>query len=87
MDASAACLLWLTFDLSVLDYLASSDLLFMETSALTGECVDEVFIKCATSIVNKIDNGTYDIQSIMPSKGDAQADANLEKPPSSRCAC
>jgi len=33
------------------------DLLFMETSAATGECVDEVFLKCTISIVSKIDRG------------------------------
>lgn len=47
-----------------------NDLLFMETSALTGECVDEVFIKCATSIVNKIDSGQIDISTTMPAKGE-----------------
>lgn len=40
----------------------------METSALTGECVDEVFLKCASSIVQKIENGVIDIQSMMASQ-------------------
>lgn len=31
----------------------------METSAKTGECVDEAFMKCAKSILDKIDNGKY----------------------------
>ena len=54
-----------------------SDLLFMETSALTGECVDEVFIKCATTIVNKIDSGLIDISTTMPAKGEGSTDATL----------
>jgi GTPase SAR1 family protein len=33
------------------------DMLFMETSAVTGECVDDVFVKCASSILNKIEGG------------------------------
>ncbi|GAB5360417.1 hypothetical protein AAMO2058_000626100 [Amorphochlora amoebiformis] len=37
-----------------------NDLLFMETSALTGECVDEVFLKCTSSIVSKIEGGLID---------------------------
>lgn len=38
-----------------------ADLLFMETSALTGECVDEVFLKCAHSILGKIESGTVEV--------------------------
>lgn len=31
--------------------------MFLETSALTGENVEEAFLKCARTILNKIDSG------------------------------
>jgi len=34
-----------------------NDLLFLETSAKSGENVEEVFIKCAKTILNKIETG------------------------------
>jgi len=34
-----------------------NDLLFLETSAVTGECVDEVFIKLTASVLEKVNNG------------------------------
>ena len=37
-----------------------NDAMFLETSALTGENVDEVFLKCARSILTKIEDGTLD---------------------------
>merc|ERR1712194_912755 len=37
-----------------------NDLLFLETSALTGEGVEEVFIKVARMILNKIEDGLID---------------------------
>lgn len=33
--------------------------MFLETSALTGENVEEGFLKCARTILNKIDSGTH----------------------------
>jgi hypothetical protein len=38
--------------------LISSELMFLETSALTGENVEEAFLKCARSILGKIETGT-----------------------------
>lgn len=35
-----------------------AELMFLETSALTGENVEEGFLKCARTILNKIDSGT-----------------------------
>lgn len=32
--------------------------MFLETSALTGENVEEAFLKCARTILNKIESGT-----------------------------
>merc|ERR1712117_508037 len=37
-----------------------NDVLFLETSALTGEGVEEVFIKVARMILNKIEDGLID---------------------------
>lgn len=37
---------------------AHVELMFLETSALTGENVEEGFLKCARTILNKIDSGT-----------------------------
>ena len=33
------------------------ELMFLETSALTGENVEETFLKCAKSILSKIESG------------------------------
>ena len=33
------------------------ELMFLETSALTGENVEETFLKCARSILTKIESG------------------------------
>lgn len=35
----------------------SIELMFLETSALTGENVEEGFLKCARTILNKIESG------------------------------
>lgn len=35
----------------------SAELMFLETSALTGENVEEAFLKCARTILNKIESG------------------------------
>ncbi|KAM9260136.1 LOW QUALITY PROTEIN: ras-related protein Rab-4B-like [Morus bassanus] len=36
---------------------AQENLMFLETSALTGENVEEAFLKCARTILNKIESG------------------------------
>ena len=36
-----------------------SELMFLETSALTGENVEETFLKCAKSILAKIESGRF----------------------------
>ena len=36
-----------------------TDLMFLETSALTGENVEETFLKCARSILTKIESGIF----------------------------
>ncbi|NXU92699.1 RAB4B protein, partial [Xiphorhynchus elegans] len=37
-----------------------NELMFLETSALSGENVEEAFLKCARSILNKIEAGELD---------------------------
>ncbi|CAJ0952354.1 unnamed protein product [Ranitomeya imitator] len=37
-----------------------NELMFLETSALTGENVEEAFLKCARTILSKIDSGELD---------------------------
>lgn len=37
--------------------LSLSELMFLETSALTGENVEEAFVQCARKILNKIESG------------------------------
>jgi len=41
-----------------------NDLMFLETSALTGEGVSEVFLKCARTILSKIESGVLDPESM-----------------------
>jgi len=41
-----------------------NDLMFLETSALTGEGVSEVFLKCARTILSKIETGVLDPESM-----------------------
>jgi len=42
-----------------------SEILFLETSALTGEGVEEVFVKVAKMILNKIEDGLIDPATMM----------------------
>ena len=44
--------------ISLLSSSSFAELAFLETSALTGENVEEVFTKCTRSILSKIDAGT-----------------------------
>eukprot|EP01111_Echinosteliopsis_oligospora_P018448 TRINITY_DN846_c0_g1_i1.p1 TRINITY_DN846_c0_g1~~TRINITY_DN846_c0_g1_i1.p1 ORF type:complete len:210 (-),score=40.75 TRINITY_DN846_c0_g1_i1:192-821(-) len=41
-----------------------NDLMFLETSALSGDGVDEVFLKCGRSILSKISSGVLDPESL-----------------------
>jgi len=41
-----------------------NELMFLETSALTGEGVSEVFLKCARTILSKIESGVLDPESM-----------------------
>ena len=41
------------------------ELMFLETSALTGENVEETFLKCARTILAKVESGSYSIFDIL----------------------
>lgn len=41
-----------------------SDLIFLETSAMTGIGVEETFLKCARSILTKIETGVIDPEKV-----------------------
>ncbi|GAB5582018.1 ras-related protein Rab-4B [Prionailurus iriomotensis] len=52
-------------------------LMFLETSALTGENVEEAFLKCARTILNKIDSGELDPERM--GSGIQYGDASLRQ--------
>jgi len=47
--------------LTMLQLCATTDVMFLESSARTGEGVEEVFLKCARTILSKIDSGTLTV--------------------------
>ncbi|KAJ0022072.1 hypothetical protein NQD34_009562, partial [Periophthalmus magnuspinnatus] len=54
-----------------------NELIFLETSALTGENVEEGFLKCARTILNKIDSGELDPERM--GSGIQYGDASLRQ--------
>lgn len=67
-----------------------NDILFLETSALTGEGVEEVFIKVARLILHKIEDGLIDPSTMLSGiHAGAQrlADGGAEAATSRSCAC
>ncbi|XP_026543529.1 ras-related protein Rab-4B [Pseudonaja textilis] len=55
-----------------------NELMFLETSALTGENVEEAFLKCARTILNKIESGELDPERM--GSGIQYGDASLRQP-------
>jgi len=45
-------------------YAQENDLMFLETSALSGEGVEEIFLKCARTILSKINSGLLSPESM-----------------------
>uniref|UniRef100_A0A1I8A5N5 S-AdoMet_synt_N domain-containing protein n=1 Tax=Steinernema glaseri TaxID=37863 RepID=A0A1I8A5N5_9BILA len=45
---------------------ALPDMAFIETSALSGENVEDAFLKCAKTILVKLDSGEIDVERIGP---------------------
>jgi len=65
-----------------------NDLLFMETSAVTGDCVEEVFTKCASSILNKIDSGLIDPSTMISTSSQETSEMKENKKSKPQyCAC
>lgn len=68
-----------------------NDLMFLETSALSGEGVEGVFFQCARSILSKIQSGLLDPESMGSGvqHGDSKTARELakKKPDDSGCAC
>lgn len=66
----------------------SYDAMILETSALTGEHVDEVFLKCARSVLNKIESGEIDPSTFLgvtaPSR---RSNSESDDKRSSWCSC
>ncbi|MBN3271463.1 RAB4B protein, partial [Polyodon spathula] len=54
-----------------------NELMFLETSALTGENVEEAFLKCARNILNKIESGELDPERM--GSGIQYGDASLRQ--------
>lgn len=42
----------------------SHDLIFLESSALSGVSVDEIFLKCALRVLNKYEAGELDLKQV-----------------------
>ena len=60
-------------------------LMFLETSAKTGQCVEEAFLKCSKNILAKIETGELDPERIgsgrtrHPSQCNESCQRNFEK--------
>ncbi len=54
-----------------------NEMMFLETSALTGENVEEAFLKCARSILTKIESGELDPERM--GSGIQYGDSTLRK--------
>merc|ERR1712007_101269 len=83
-------------DKRVVTFLESSriaqenDILFLETSALTGEGVEEVFIKVARMILNKIEDGLIDPNTMVSgihTGAQRLSDGGSEAAASKTCSC
>ena len=48
-------------DMALQQFFVFVELIFLETSALTGENVEESFLKCSRTILNKIESGLFSL--------------------------
>ncbi|KAM9953633.1 hypothetical protein ACTFIR_008719 [Dictyostelium discoideum] len=62
-------------------------LLFMETSALTGEGVEEMFLKCTRTIMTKIDSGEVNLEHLGVQISSDSASVTKKPGDSSNCSC
>lgn len=63
-----------------------NDLLFLEASALTGECVDSTFLNCAKRVVAKLESGEIEEDSLTEGLYNLGNKAS-SKPTQNSCAC
>ncbi len=69
-------------------HLAFADLMFLETSALTGDNVEEVFLKCARSIFSKVEAKAVDPSDSHSGIVEHTERKRLDAPPSNDgCSC
>jgi len=72
-------------------YAQENDLMFLETSALNGDGVEEVFLKCARTILSKINTGLLNPESMGSGvqHGDTKTARELTQkaPAKDGCAC
>jgi len=73
--------------LEAAQFAQENDLLFMETSAMTGEYVDEAFLKCAQSIINKMDSGAIDSSGMTSNSSDDLKKKTENQIDASGCKC
>lgn len=64
-----------------------NDILFLETSALTGEGVEEVFVKVARHILNKIEDGLIDPNTMTSGQNIKSAAAAQDDVDAAGCSC
>ncbi|CBZ53185.1 putative Ras family domain-containing protein [Neospora caninum Liverpool] len=66
-----------------------NDILFLETSAFTGEGVEDVFVKVARLILNKIEDGLIDPNTMISGIHATRTSMGSPgpKPPPSSCSC
>ncbi|KAN0032420.1 hypothetical protein ACTFIV_006314 [Dictyostelium citrinum] len=62
-------------------------LLFMETSALTGEGVEEMFLKCTRTIMTKIDSGEVNLEHLGVQISSDSGNVTKKPGDSSNCSC
>jgi Ras-related protein Rab-4B len=57
---NGTCLAFRFIFLFIKKFFSFKDLIFLETSAITGENIHETFLKCSRLIFNRIENGDID---------------------------
>ena len=63
------------------------DAAFLETSAMTGESIDTLFMTCAKAILGKIEAGQIELADVIPSGGFHPGLRDYPSLPKERCWC
>ena len=82
---------------SFIRFAQENDLIFLETSAKTGESVEEAFLKCSKTILAKIETGELDPErigsgiqygeSLVRGRGANQQSSTRQRPDCSNVPC